>query len=55
LSRLDRLTPAEFSRVAQRRAILGMKAGADGIVSQLEAEIEGRKGAQRAIGFWRKA
>jgi SpoVK/Ycf46/Vps4 family AAA+-type ATPase len=54
LLRLDRLTPADFSRVARRCTILGLKAGAQEMVSQLAAEIEGREGAPRSIGFGRK-
>jgi SpoVK/Ycf46/Vps4 family AAA+-type ATPase len=53
LSRLDRLTPADFSLVARRRAILGQQTSADEIVSQLAAEIAGREGTHRAIGFAR--
>ena len=53
LGRLDRLTPADFSRVAARCAILGQEMSASDLVAQLATESEGREGAARLIGFSR--
>jgi SpoVK/Ycf46/Vps4 family AAA+-type ATPase len=51
LARLDRLTPADFSRIARRCDVLGLAPDAARLVDMLSAEIEGRDGAARAIGF----
>lgn len=51
LVRLDRLTPADFSRVARRIAVLGLAEDADAILDLFTAEVEGREGSARPIGF----
>jgi SpoVK/Ycf46/Vps4 family AAA+-type ATPase len=51
LARLDRLTPADFSRIARRCAALDISFQAPALLDMLAAEIEGREGAARAIGF----
>ncbi len=53
LARLDRLTPADFSRIARRCAALGMTGDAAMLLDMLAADVEGREGAARAIGFTR--
>ena len=51
LQRLDRLTPADFSRIARRCAALDLPMQAPALVEMLATEIEGRDGAARPIGF----
>jgi SpoVK/Ycf46/Vps4 family AAA+-type ATPase len=51
LARLDRLTPADFSRIARRCAALGLDYDIRALMDMLGAEIEGRDGAARTIGF----
>jgi SpoVK/Ycf46/Vps4 family AAA+-type ATPase len=51
LVRLDRLTPADFSRVARKIAVLGLGRNAEDILSMFIAELDGRAGASRPIGF----
>jgi len=51
LVRLDRLTPADFSRVARRIAVLGLAEDPDAILDLFSAEVEGREGSARPIGF----
>lgn len=51
LARLDRLTPADFSRIARRCAALGLDHNASELIDMLAVEIEDRDGAPRAIGF----
>jgi hypothetical protein len=53
LTRLDRLTPADFSRIARRCAALGLDYDVSELMDMLGAEIEGRDGAARTIGFGR--
>ncbi len=53
LARLDRLTPADFSRIARRCAALGLGYDVSALIDMLGAEIEGRDGAARTIGFGR--
>jgi SpoVK/Ycf46/Vps4 family AAA+-type ATPase len=53
LGRLDRLTPADFSRVAGRCAFLGKSLTETELARLLAAETEGREGAPRPIGFSR--
>jgi SpoVK/Ycf46/Vps4 family AAA+-type ATPase len=53
LTRLDRLTPADFSRIARRCAALGLDYDVSLLMDMLGAEIEGRDGAPRTIGFGR--
>jgi SpoVK/Ycf46/Vps4 family AAA+-type ATPase len=53
LARLDRLTPADFSRIARRCAALGLGYDVSALIDMLGAEIEGRDGAARTIGFAR--
>jgi transitional endoplasmic reticulum ATPase len=54
LARLDRLTPADFSRIARRCDALGLVIDPATALDKLGAEIEGRDGAARAIGFARQ-
>ncbi len=51
LARLDRLTPADFSRIARRCAALDLTFEAQALVDMLAAEVEGRDGSARTIGF----
>jgi SpoVK/Ycf46/Vps4 family AAA+-type ATPase len=51
LALLDRLTPADFSRIARRCEVLDLAPVASRLVDMLSTEIEGRDGAARAIGF----
>ncbi|OYV68247.1 MAG: hypothetical protein B7Z67_13975 [Acidiphilium sp. 21-60-14] len=51
LVRLDRLTPADFSRVARKIAVLGLNRDAEEILAMFIAEMEGREGVARPIGF----
>jgi AAA+ superfamily predicted ATPase len=51
LARLDRLTPADFTRVARRIAVLGLDDDADAVLALFAAELEGREGMARPIGF----
>ncbi|HQT86114.1 MAG: hypothetical protein B7Z58_12340 [Acidiphilium sp. 37-64-53] len=51
LARLDRLTPADFSRVARRIAVLGLPDDTAAILALFAAEVEGREGLARPIGF----
>jgi len=51
LARLDRLTPADFRRIAARGAALDLVPAAPALVEMLAAEIEGREGTARSIGF----
>ena len=51
LARLDRLTPADFSRLARRFTTLGLAFEVPILVDMLAADIAGRDGAARAIGF----
>ncbi|MCF3948769.1 ATP-binding protein [Acidiphilium sp. AL] len=53
LGRYDRLTPADFSRIARRRAVLGTEDNAEALLTALEAEAAERDGAPRPIGFGR--
>ena len=53
LTRLDRLTPADFSRIARRVAVLGETPSEHRLVALLEAEMEARAGKPRGIGFAR--
>jgi len=53
LARLDRLTPADFSRIAKRCAALDLAPDAPALLDMLATEIEGRDGAARSIGFAR--
>lgn len=53
LTRLDRLTPADFSRIGRRFAALDLAFEAEALVDMLAAEIEGRDGTARIIGFAR--
>jgi SpoVK/Ycf46/Vps4 family AAA+-type ATPase len=50
---LDRLTPADFSRIARRCAALDLPFDPLAIVEMLAAEVEGRDGSARVIGFTR--
>jgi SpoVK/Ycf46/Vps4 family AAA+-type ATPase len=51
LVRLDRLTPADFSRVARKIAVLGLDRDAAEILAMFIAELDGREGVARPIGF----
>jgi SpoVK/Ycf46/Vps4 family AAA+-type ATPase len=51
LAGLDRLTPADFSRIARRCAALDLTFEAQALVDMLAAEVEGRDGSARTIGF----
>jgi SpoVK/Ycf46/Vps4 family AAA+-type ATPase len=51
LARLDRLTPADFSRIARRCAALDLTFETQTLVDMLAAEVEGRDGSARTIGF----
>lgn len=51
LARLDRLTPADFSRISRRCAVLGLDYNSSTLMDMLGAEIEGRDGAARTMGF----
>jgi SpoVK/Ycf46/Vps4 family AAA+-type ATPase len=53
LARLDRLTPADFTRIARRCAALDLALEAQALLEMLAAEIEGRDGSERMIGFRR--
>ena len=53
LARLDRLTPADFSRIARHCIALDLPLEAPALLDMLAAEIEGRDGAARPIGFAR--
>jgi MoxR-like ATPase len=53
LTRLDRLTPADFSRIARRCAALDLAFDAQALLDMLAAEIDGRDGSARTIGFGR--
>ena len=53
LARLDRLTPADFSRIARRCAALDVAFEARALLDMLGAEIDGRDGSARIIGFAR--
>jgi SpoVK/Ycf46/Vps4 family AAA+-type ATPase len=53
LARLDRLTPADFSRIAKRCTALDLSFEAQALLDMLTAEIEGRDGSARRIGFAR--
>jgi SpoVK/Ycf46/Vps4 family AAA+-type ATPase len=53
LGRLDRLTPADFSRIARRCAALDVAFEARALLDMLAAEIDGRDGSARIIGFAR--
>jgi SpoVK/Ycf46/Vps4 family AAA+-type ATPase len=55
LARMDRLTPADFSRIARRCAALDIPLEAPALVNMLAAEMEGRDGSARMIGFARGA
>jgi len=50
---LDRLTPADFTRIARRLAVLGETPSEHRLVALLEAEMEAREGKPRGIGFAR--
>ena len=51
LFRLDRLTPADFGLVARRVALLGLEPDPEVLLGMLAAEVEGRAGTARPIGF----
>ena len=51
LAAFDRLTPADFSRIARRIEVLGIETTPESLLGMLESELEGREGAKRAIGF----
>lgn len=51
LALLDRLTPADFSRMAKRIAVLGLPTDPEAILDVLAKELEGRDGNARPIGF----
>jgi SpoVK/Ycf46/Vps4 family AAA+-type ATPase len=51
LSQLDRLTPADFSRVARRIKILGLPNDPNDLVNLLVADLNARDGVARPIGF----
>jgi SpoVK/Ycf46/Vps4 family AAA+-type ATPase len=53
LARLDRLTPADFSRIARRCVALDLAFEVRALLDMLAAEIEGREGSARSIGFAR--
>lgn len=53
LSRLDRLTPADFGLVARRVDLLGLDGDPEALFAMLAEEVEGRAGAARPIGFGR--
>jgi SpoVK/Ycf46/Vps4 family AAA+-type ATPase len=53
IARLDRLTPADFRRIARRCAALDLPFDPLAIVDMLAAEVEGRDGSARVIGFTR--
>lgn len=53
LARLDRLTPADFSRIGRRCAALDLAFDAQALLDMLAAEIDGRDGSARTIGFGR--
>jgi SpoVK/Ycf46/Vps4 family AAA+-type ATPase len=53
LAKLDRLTPADFSRIARRCSTLDLAFEAQALLDMLAAEIEGRDGSARTIGFGR--
>ncbi len=53
LARLDRLTPADFTRLTRRLAALGEMPSEHRLVTLLETEIEAREGKPRGIGFAR--
>ena len=53
LARLDRLTPADFTRLARRLAVLGETPSEHRLVALLETEMEAREGKPRGIGFAR--
>ncbi len=55
LARMDRLTPADFSRIAGRCAALDIPLEAPALINMLVAEMEGRGGSARTIGFARGA
>jgi AAA+ superfamily predicted ATPase len=48
---LDRLTPADFSRVARRVGVLDLPDDPESILALFLAEMEGRAGMTRPIGF----
>jgi SpoVK/Ycf46/Vps4 family AAA+-type ATPase len=55
LARMDRLTPADFSRIARRCTALDIPLEAPALVNMLAAEMDGRDGSARMIGFARGA
>ncbi len=53
LAKLDRLVPADFSRIAKRLAVLGQGSAPETLMGLLTAEMEGRDGPTNPIGFVR--
>jgi transitional endoplasmic reticulum ATPase len=53
LTRLDRLVPADFTRLARRLTVLGERPSEHRLVTLLEVEMEAREGKPRGIGFAR--
>jgi SpoVK/Ycf46/Vps4 family AAA+-type ATPase len=51
LAKLDRLVPADFSRIAKRVTALGQRFEQQPLMELLTAEMEGRDGAANPIGF----
>ena len=51
LATMDRLTPADFTRIAQRNAVLGQIPSSETLLTLLLADAEGRAGTARPIGF----
>ncbi len=51
LARLDRLTPADFSRVARKVAVLGLPSDPESLLALFLTELDGREGTARPIGF----
>jgi MoxR-like ATPase len=51
LARLDRLTPADFSRIVRQCTVLDLAFETKILLTMLESEIDGRDGSARSIGF----
>jgi MoxR-like ATPase len=53
LARLDRLTPADFSQIKRRSAVLDLALETAAVMGMLASETDGRDSLTRAVGFKR--
>jgi transitional endoplasmic reticulum ATPase len=51
LTTMDRLTPADFTRIAPRNEALGQTPPSETLMALLRADAEGRAGTARPVGF----